>query len=68
MRASWRDEVFGQGGRMGFCYFLAIFPSLMVFFTIAAHIPHLGNYLKNSFRPSVQALGRLYVPRYMTWT
>ncbi len=48
MRASWRDEVFGQGGRMAFYHFLAIFPSLLVFFTVTAHIPHLGGYLKDA--------------------
>ena len=31
---------------MAFYHFLAIFPSLLAFFTITAHIPHLGNFLK----------------------
>ncbi|HEX3662999.1 MAG TPA: YihY/virulence factor BrkB family protein [Acidobacteriaceae bacterium] len=48
LRASWRDEVFGQGGRMAFYHFLALFPSLLVFFTVTAHIPHLGSYLRNA--------------------
>lgn len=48
IRASWQDEVFGQGGRMAFYHFLAIFPSLLLFFTVTAHIPHLGGYLKNA--------------------
>lgn len=48
IRASWQDEVFGQGGRMAFYHFLAIFPSLLLFFTITAHIPHLGGYLRNA--------------------
>src|SRR5665213_1609318 len=46
-RASWQDDVFGQGGRMAFYHFLAIFPSLLVFFTISARIPHLGDHLRN---------------------
>ncbi len=49
-RASWRDEVFGQGGRMAFYHFLAIFPSLIVFFTITAHVPHLGDTLRSALQ------------------
>lgn len=45
-RESWQDEVFGQGGRMAFYHFLAIFPSLLVLFTIGARVPHLGNPMK----------------------
>lgn len=48
IRASWRDEVFGQGGRMAFYHFLAIFPSLLLFFTVTAHVPLLGRYLRNA--------------------
>ena len=29
-RESWEDSVFGQGGRMAFYHFLAIFPSLII--------------------------------------
>jgi membrane protein len=47
-RASWQDEVFGQGGRMAFYHFLAIFPSLLVFFLVSARIPHLGDHMRNS--------------------
>ncbi|MGA7524699.1 MAG: YihY/virulence factor BrkB family protein [Acidobacteriaceae bacterium] len=57
-RASWQDEVFGQGGRMAFYHFLAIFPSLILFFAIAAHIPHLVHSLMNAF----QDLGRQVLP------
>lgn len=37
-RESWEDSVFGQGGRMAFYQFLAIFPSLLVFLGFSAHI------------------------------
>ncbi len=59
---SWRDEVFGQGGRMAFYHFLAIFPSLLVLFTIAAHIPHLGSLLKEA----LQDLTRQVLPDPVT--
>jgi membrane protein len=41
-QASWRDDVFGQGGRMAFYQFLAIFPSLLVVFAVSERVPHLG--------------------------
>src|ERR1700722_18794562 len=49
-RECWQDEVFGQGGRMAFYHFLAIFPSLLIFFTISARIPHLGDHMKNALQ------------------
>lgn len=49
-RESWRDDVFGQGGRMAFYHFLAIFPSLLVFFTISARVPHLGDHMRNALQ------------------
>jgi membrane protein len=55
-RASWHDEVFGQGGRMAFYHFLAIFPSLIVFFTITAYIPHLGDTLRNALQDLIHQL------------
>ncbi|HTZ56559.1 MAG TPA: YihY/virulence factor BrkB family protein [Acidobacteriaceae bacterium] len=45
-RESWQDAVFGQGGRMAFYHFLALFPSLLLFFVITAQIPHLGDHMK----------------------
>jgi membrane protein len=45
IRESWRDDVFGQGGRMAFYQFLAIFPVLLIGFTIVTHIPHLSHHL-----------------------
>lgn len=49
-RESWEDSVFGQGGRMAFYQFLAIFPSLLVLLTIAAAVPHVGGSLKPLLR------------------
>ena len=43
---SWEDSVFGQGGRMAFYQFLAIFPALMVLLAFAARVPHAGGSLK----------------------
>lgn len=45
---SWRDDVFGQGGRMAFYQFLAIFPTLLIAFTLVTHTPHLTQHLRNS--------------------
>jgi membrane protein len=47
-RESWQDEVFGQGGRMAFYHFLAIFPSLLVLFLISGRIPHLNDHMKTA--------------------
>ncbi len=47
-RESWHDAVFGQGGRMAFYHFLAIFPSLLVLLTLSARIPHLADHVKNA--------------------
>jgi membrane protein len=49
-RESWQDEVFGQGGRMAFYHFLAIFPSLLLFFLVSARIPHLGDHMRNALQ------------------
>jgi membrane protein len=49
-RESWQDEVFGQGGRMAFYHFLAIFPSLLLLFTISARIPHVGDHTKGALQ------------------
>jgi membrane protein len=50
VRECWHDEVFGQGGRMAFYHFLAIFPSLLVLFTICARVPHVGDHMKNALQ------------------
>jgi|SRR5579872_1959985 len=57
-RESWQDAVFGQGGRMAFYQFLAIFPSLLVLLAIGARIPHLGVQMKNA----LQELSRQVLP------
>src|SRR3954451_20547014 len=41
-RASWRDAVFGQGSRMAFYHFLAIFPALLLLLALAARMPGMG--------------------------
>src|ERR1700683_2676323 len=46
-RESWEDSVFGQGGRMAFYQFLAIFPSLVVFLAAAAYGEHGGGPMQN---------------------
>jgi membrane protein len=56
-RESWQDAVFGQGGRMAFYHFLAIFPCVLLFFTLTARVPHLANQIKTTFEDlSVQVL------------
>jgi membrane protein len=47
-RESWDDDVFGQGGRMAFYHFLAIFPSLLLFIAVCARIPHFGAQMKHA--------------------
>jgi membrane protein len=39
VRASWHDAVFGQGSRLAFYHFLAIFPTLLLVFTVASRVP-----------------------------
>jgi membrane protein len=58
IRESWEDEVFGQGGRMAFYHFLAIFPSMVVFLAFSASIPHLADQTKNA----LQDLSRQLLP------
>lgn len=43
IRESWEDSVFGQGGRMAFYQFLAIFPCLIVFLNFAARFFQAGD-------------------------
>ena len=49
-RESWRDDVFGQGGRMAFYQFLAIFPALLIGLTIVTHVLPLSGPLRESLR------------------
>ena len=57
-RESWKDAVFGQGGRMAFYQFLAIFPSLLVLLAISARIPDFAVQVKNT----LQELSRQVLP------
>jgi len=57
-RETWQDSVFGQGGRMAFYQFLAIFPTLLVLLTVAAQVPHLGD----SFKRMLQDLSQQVLP------
>jgi membrane protein len=49
-RSSWDDDVFGQGGRMAFYQFLALFPSLMVFLAFTATVPHFDQQMRTALR------------------
>jgi membrane protein len=57
-RETWQDSVFGQGGRMAFYQFLAIFPSLLVLLAVAARVPHVGD----SFKLLLQDLSEQVLP------
>ena len=57
-RETWEDSVFGQGGRMAFYQFLAIFPSILVLLAIAARVPQLGD----SFRSFLRDLSGQVLP------
>lgn len=47
IRASWEDSVFGQGGRMAFYQFLAIFPCLFVFLSLTARFFQAGDHVSS---------------------
>jgi len=49
-RETWEDSVFGQGGRMAFYQFLAIFPSLLVLLALAARVPQASEFLRRLFQ------------------
>ncbi|HJT88264.1 MAG TPA: YihY/virulence factor BrkB family protein [Bryobacteraceae bacterium] len=57
-RESWEDSVFGQGGRMAFYQFLAIFPSLLVLFAVVARLPHVDYF----FNRLLQDLSQQVLP------
>lgn len=48
LRESWEDSVFGQGGRMTFYHFLAIFPTVAVLLAASAHVPHLEGFIQRA--------------------
>ena len=53
-RASWRDAVFGQGSRMAFYHFLAIFPALLLLLALAARLPGMGAESKDAILNSLR--------------
>jgi len=55
---SWQDAVFGQAGRMAFYHFLAIFPALLIFLTIASRVPWIASELNET----AVRLGREILP------
>ena len=50
IRESWKDEVFGQAGRMAFYHFLAIFPILFASLALLMQAPHLRESLVHAVR------------------
>lgn len=50
IRESWKDEVFGQAGRMAFYHFLAIFPILFAALALLIRAPHLRESLVRAAR------------------
>jgi membrane protein len=48
LQESWEDSVFGQGGRMAFYHFLAIFPALAVLLAASAHVPRLAGFIQRA--------------------
>jgi membrane protein len=49
-RESWQDEVFGQAGRMAFYHFIAIFPLLLVLFSMTARVSYFDAPMKSVIR------------------
>ena len=45
---SWRDDVFGQGGRMAFYEFLAMFPLLLLFLVLRRSAPGAGGQMAHA--------------------
>lgn len=50
IRESWKDEVFGQAGRMAFYHFLAVFPILFASLALLMRAPHLRESLEHAVR------------------
>lgn len=50
IRESWKNEVFGQAGRMAFYHFLAIFPILFASLALLMRAPHLRESLIHAIR------------------
>lgn len=58
VRESWKDEVFGQAGRMAFYHFLAIFPILFASLVLLMRAPHL----RESIERSIQDVSNQVLP------
>lgn len=50
IRESWKDEVFGQAGRMAFYHFLAVFPILFASLALLIRAPHVRESLEHAVR------------------
>lgn len=61
---SWEDSVFGQGGRMAFYQFLALFPCLLIFLAVASWIPEFGERVNHT----VSDLGGQVLPAQVSQT
>ena len=48
IRECWEDSIFGQGGRMAFYQFLAIFPCLLVFLDLTARFFQAGDHASSA--------------------
>ena len=51
---AWQDAVYGQAGRMAFYHFLAIFPCLLIFLSLARSMPSIGGGLTGTADDVVQ--------------
>ncbi|MBV9265497.1 MAG: YihY/virulence factor BrkB family protein, partial [Acidobacteriaceae bacterium] len=60
---SWQDAAFGQAGRMAFYHFLAIFPSLLIFLTLASRVPLAGPNL----RSTIVGVSNEFLPEQASW-
>ncbi len=55
-RESWEDAVFGQAARLAFYHFLAIFPSLLLFFFLLVRFPTAGAALRSALATALNGL------------
>ncbi len=55
-RSSWEDEVFGQAGRLGFYYFLGLFPALLLLLLLLNTFASAGAELRNTLADSFQQI------------
>lgn len=57
-REAWEDSVFGQGGRMAFYQFLALFPSFLLLLAVVSRVPQASD----SFKSLLQDLANQVLP------